>query len=131
MKGNRSRNTRPELKVRSRLHSLGFRYRVDYRVHLCGLTARPDIAFPRRRLAVYIDGCFWHQCPIHGNMPVLNREYWRHKLELTAARDRRHEAALRADGWSVIRAWEHEDPAEVADLIAWALKEWVPDVHPS
>jgi DNA mismatch endonuclease (patch repair protein) len=122
MSRNRGRDTRDELRVRSRLHARGLRYRVDHRVDAGEVSVRPDIVFTRWHLAVFIDGCFWHACPIHGNVPEWNRDYWGPKLERTAARDMRVTEALRANGWVVIRAWEHEDPDAVADGIARELE---------
>lgn len=84
---------------------------------------RPDVVFPRRRIAVFVDGCFWHCCPIHGNEPRANTDYWGPKLARNVARDRAVDEALLADGWTVIRAWEHEEPASIADRVARALAE--------
>src|SRR4051794_12837146 len=114
MRRNRRRDTRPELAVRSLLHRVGLRFRVDHRVVVPGVTVRPDIAFPGRKIAVFIDGCFWHRCPEHGTAPSHNASYWAAKLDRNVARDRRVDAALTAAGWIVLRAWEHDAPAEVA-----------------
>jgi DNA mismatch endonuclease, patch repair protein len=120
MKANRRRDTGPELALRRELHGRGLRFRVDYPPQL-GLRCRPDIVFTRRRLAVFVDGCFWHSCPEHGNLPRANREWWRAKLEQNVARDRLTERALRDAGWNVIRVWEHEPVALAADKIFEAM----------
>jgi DNA mismatch endonuclease (patch repair protein) len=73
--------------------------------------------FSRVRLAVFVDGCFWHRCPEHGSDPRANGAWWRKKLDDNVARDRRNDAALRAAGWTVLRAWEHEPVVEVANRI--------------
>jgi DNA mismatch endonuclease (patch repair protein) len=85
------------------------------------IVVRPDIVFTRRRVAVFVDGCFWHGCPEHGELPVANRAFWRGKLERNALRDKRVDAALSAAGWRVVRVWEHERPADAADVIAELL----------
>ena len=75
------------------------------------------MTFPRLRLAVFVDGCFWHACPEHGTVPKANAEYWVAKLEANVIRDRRNDAELACAGWSVTRLWEHQDPREMADSI--------------
>lgn len=113
MRGNRSRDTRPELAVRRRLHALGLRYRVSYRP-VPDLRRTADIAFPRQRVAIFIDGCYWHSCPEHGTKAARNADYWSTKLASNAARDADTNARLREAGWTVARYWEHEDPDAVA-----------------
>lgn len=103
----RRSDTKPELQVRSMLHRRGFRYRKDYPVRVDGRLARPDIAFTRSKVAVFIDGCFWHRCPQHGQIPVTNRAFWQNKLDRNAARDREQTSALEAAGWTVLRIWGH------------------------
>lgn len=117
----RGRDTRPELALRRELHHRGLRYFVD-RAPLVGLRRRADVVFPRQRLAVYVDGCFFHGCPRHGTWPKHNAEFWRDKIETNRARDRDTDARLAAAGWSVIRIWEHEDPAAAADRVEQALR---------
>jgi DNA mismatch endonuclease (patch repair protein) len=85
------------------------------------MRCRADIVFPSARLAVFVDGCFWHRCPIHGVSPSMNSVYWQAKLDRNVERDRRNDAALQAAGWAVMRVWEHEDPAQAAANIAAAL----------
>jgi DNA mismatch endonuclease, patch repair protein len=111
-RGNRRRDTRPELSVRSALHHSGARYRVDYLVQAGAIRVRPDIVFPRRHVAIFIDGCFWHGCSAHGTTPRSNSSYWIEKLKRNVERDQRVTAALQADGWRVARFWEHQ-PVDV------------------
>lgn len=122
MRANRRRDTKPEIALRSALHALGLRFRKDHPLRLPDRIVRPDVAFPRHRLAVFVDGCFWHCCPDHGNVPQANSGYWRPKLERNVARDRAVDAALAAEGWRVVRAWEHEDPVRVALAVEALLK---------
>lgn len=113
------KNTRPEVQLRSALHALGLRFRLNG-----GLPGRPDIVFTRARIAVFVDGCFWHACPEHGVMPKNNREWWQQKLGRNVERDREKDAELAARGWEVIHVWEHEDPVRAASLIRerWRLR---------
>lgn len=85
------------------------------------LRTRPDIAWKRLRLAVFVDGCFWHGCPEHATRPSANAQWWANKLDANVSRDRRTDAVLRERGWTVIRFWEHEDAADVADTIVAEL----------
>jgi DNA mismatch endonuclease (patch repair protein) len=116
MRGNRRRDTKPEKALRSALFSLGLRYRVDYPIRPVehSRPIRPDIVFTRARLAVFVDGCFWHGCPEHGNRPRQNTPYWDAKLDRNLDRDRRYDAMLESGGWTVVRVWEHESPREAA-----------------
>ena len=109
----RRRDTKPEVKLRSALHRLGYRFRKDHPIRVEGKLIRPDIAFTKRRVAVFIDGCFWHSCPEHGRQPSVNGKYWSPKLAGNVARDRRQTAALQSAGWRVLRFWEHQ-PIETA-----------------
>ena len=117
MQDQRARDTTPELELRRRLHALGLRYRVD-QAPLPGLRRRADLVFGPARVAVFVDGCFWHSCPQHGNQPRINSEYWAPKLQRNRERDADTDARLRAAGWEVVRAWEHERPGEAADRVA-------------
>jgi len=121
MLGNRSRDTKPELLVRRALHARGLRFRVDLRPEAT-LRTRADIVFTRRRIAVYIDGCFWHGCPTHGTAPKSHGEYWTPKLARNIERDRESTAALEALGWLVLRFWSHEPVAEVVERIVEAVR---------
>ncbi len=117
----RTRDTAPEMALRSALHRLGLRFRVD-RAPLSGVRRRADIVFTRAKVAVFVDGCFWHGCPIHGTRPKNNAEWWREKIEANRRRDRETDALLRQAGWQVYRAWEHEGVGPIAHQIASAVK---------
>jgi DNA mismatch endonuclease, patch repair protein len=111
------RDNRLELAVRSKLHCKGFRFRKHYRP-FPKLRIEADMAFPRRRIAVFLDGCFWHGCPAHATRPARHATWWAQKLDANSARDRRVDAELSAIGWTVLRYWEHDGPASIADAIA-------------
>lgn len=117
----KTRDTAPEVALRRELHSLGLRYRVDLAA-LPDLRRRPDVVFTARRVAVFVDGCFWHRCPVHAIPPKNNASWWAEKLRRTVERDRDTDLRLDAAGWAVVRVWEHEDPHEAAsrvrDLVA-------------
>jgi DNA mismatch endonuclease (patch repair protein) len=113
------RDTLPERAIRSELHRRGLRFRVD-RAPLPGLRSRADIVFGPARVAVYVDGCFWHSCPEHGTKPKANAEWWDQKLRRNRERDAETDRALREHGWEVVRIWEHEDPVEAAERV-WKL----------
>lgn len=113
MTGNRRRDTAPEMQVRRLLHASGLRYRVDVRP-LPELRRRADLVFRGIRLAVFIDGCYWHGCPEHGTTPRTNREYWSSKVAANRRRDEDTNLRLTEAGWHVARYWEHEPPADVA-----------------
>jgi DNA mismatch endonuclease (patch repair protein) len=121
MRTQRRRDTAPERLLRVLLHARGLRYYVD-RAPLAGMRRRADVVFPRRRVAVFVDGCFWHCCPEHGTLPARNRDWWVSKLAANAARDRDTDARLRAAGWQVVRVWEHEDPSAAADRVEAAVR---------
>ena len=122
MRSNRGRDTGPELAVRRILHREGLRYRVDYPP--LGGRRRADIVFTRQRVAVFIDGCFWHACPTHGSSPRRNADYWVPKLARNVARDRETDSLLRDSGWTVLRFWEHEPPDIVSEAIVSALRPY-------
>lgn len=122
MSRQRSNNTQPELLIRRILHSRGIRYRVNA-VPEPGLKCKPDIAWRGLRLAVFIDGCFWHSCPQHATRPKANEEWWAQKLDGNVKRDRRTDAELADRGWTVLRFWEHEEPSAVADAICVTLTQ--------
>ena len=117
----RRRDTKPEVALRSALHRRGLRFRIDKKP-LPNMRSRADLLFGPAKVAVFVDGCFWHCCPEHGSLPSNNREWWDAKLASNAERDRRVDRALDDAGWCVIRVWEHEDPlvaaASIADVIA-------------
>jgi DNA mismatch endonuclease (patch repair protein) len=119
----RSKNTKPELALRRALFARGLRFRT--RMPLLG---RPDIIFTKAKLVVFVDGCFWHGCPIHGTMPKSNQDYWSAKLARNRARDAETTAALEREGWCVLRHWAHEiaeDAAGVAEVIQQRWRERV------
>ncbi|GAA2507192.1 very short patch repair endonuclease [Streptomyces gobitricini] len=116
MQGNRSRDTTPEKSLRKLLYERGARYRVSYRP-LPGLRRTADVAFPGARVAVFVDGCFWHGCEEHCRWPGTNEEFWKRKIDGNRARDADTNRALTEAGWTPVRVWEHEDPAAVADRI--------------
>lgn len=123
MRGNRSRDTQPELQLRVLLHRDGFRYRVNLPVKVDGQTVRVDIAFTKARLAVFVDGCFWHACPSHGRIPKANSAYWPVKLARNRARDTANQSALERAAWRVVRIWEHVPPEQAAAVIVKALSD--------
>lgn len=122
MKANRRVDTKPELALRRALHATGLRYRKDFRLDLPdGVRVRPDIVFTARRVAVFVDGCFWHCCPEHGTQPASNTWYWEPKLRRNVERDRAADAALDAAGWTVVRLWEHEALDAAVAAVAGAV----------
>lgn len=109
-------DTAPELALRRVLHAAGLRYRVGFPVP--GQRRRTiDVAFTREQVAVFVDGCFWHGCPEHGTQPRSNSSWWTTKLSANQARDRDTDRVLTEAGWTVLRVWEHEDPAAAADRV--------------
>lgn len=116
MQGNRPRDTAPEKLLRKSLYERGARYRVSHRP-LPRLRRTADVAFPGVRVAVFVDGCFWHGCAEHCRWPGTNEEFWRHKIEGNRARDAATNRALEESGWTPVRVWEHENPAEAAERI--------------
>ena len=122
MRANRRKDTGPELALRRELHRRGLRYRVDV-APVVGLRRRADVVFSRLRLAVFIDGCYWHGCPDHGtaHRSQANAGYWTNKIMENQSRDRDTDLRLEAAGWAVVRAWEHEPVAEAADRIEKAV----------
>ncbi len=117
MQANRRVDTAPERRLRSVLHARGMRFRKDLRVDLEELKVRVDVAFPRIKVAVFVDGCFWHSCPIHRTQPRANKSFWSEKLKGNVERDRRVDKALAKAGWRVFRVWEHEQLEDAADDI--------------
>lgn len=110
------KDTAPELALRRELHARGLRYRVAFPVP--GQRRRTiDVAFTRAKVAVFVDGCFWHGCPEHGTRPRSNSAWWRDKLAANRARDADTDQALIGLGWTVVRAWEHERPTDVAERV--------------
>lgn len=116
MKRTGQRDTGAELLVRRAAYHRGLRYRVD-QAPVPGLRTKPDLLFVRARVAVYIDGCFWHGCPQHATWPSKNAAWWSDKILTNRARDARMTETLMAAGWTVLRFWEHEGPEDVAARI--------------
>jgi DNA mismatch endonuclease (patch repair protein) len=113
-------DTVPEIALRRALFATGLRYRLASRKRLPG---RPDVVFPHARVALFVDGCFWHGCPLHGSRPKNNAAFWAAKLERNTERDRQVDRDLQASGWLPVHVWEHEikgDAAAVA-IHVWAI----------
>lgn len=120
MQANKSRDTAPELAVRRAAHSLGLRYRVSARP-IPDWRRTADMVFPRARVAVFVDGCFWHGCPQHYRAARTNAEFWLAKIQGNVLRDQETTEQLEAAGWLVLRFWSHEAPAEAAEAIQEAV----------
>ncbi len=115
------RDTPCELALRRAVHCLGLRFRVDRPI--VGSRRRADLVFARARVAVFVDGCFWHACPVHGTWPKANAAWWRDKIRTNVQRDRDTDADLVAAGWRVLRFWEHEEAAVAAGKIARIIRQ--------
>lgn len=111
------RDTGTEMALRRELHNRGMRSRT----HVKTLPGKPDIAFTRARMSVFVDGCFWHRCADHGTAPKNNGKWWADKLDANVARGRRNNDELRKLGWTTVHVWEYEDPAAAAEVIT---KQW-------
>ena len=123
MKANRRTDTSPERQVRSALHRLGYRFRKDLLLRVGGLRVHADIAFTSCRVAIFVDGCFWHGCPEHGLTPRSNAAYWGPKLEGNIRRDALVTEALTKNGWKVVRLWEHVQLADATmEIVRWLPK---------
>ena len=116
MQSNKGRDTQSELALRSAAHALGLRYRVSVGP-LREVRRTADLVFSKARVAVFLDGCFWHGCPDHHTVAATNAGFWAEKVESTRSRDRDTDRRLAAAGWTSIRVWEHEDPVEAAQRI--------------
>ena len=121
MQEQRTVDTGPELRLRRLLHAAGLRYRVNRRVSPSA-NRRADVVFGPSKVAVFVDGCFWHGCPEHFRAPATNPDYWGPKIAGNRARDADTTARLEAEGWLVLRFWEHEDMAEAAGAVARAVR---------
>jgi DNA mismatch endonuclease (patch repair protein) len=123
MKGNKRADTQPERALRSELHRRGLRFRKDHFLPIRDARGiRADIVFTRARVAVFVDGCFWHGCPEHGHAPRRNTGYWEPKLERNRKRDRLVTERLAEDGWRVIRLWEHVPIDDAAEIVASSVQ---------
>lgn len=116
MLGNRSRDTAPEVALRRLLHAQGLRYRIAARP-LPSVRRTADLVFRPSKVAVFVDGCFWHRCPEHATDPKTHSDYWNPKLERNVERDRETDRLLADSGWLSIRIWEHEDPRKAAQRV--------------
>ncbi|QOC89809.1 very short patch repair endonuclease [Micromonospora craniellae] len=128
MRSNRHRDTKPELRLRRALYARGHRYRVALQVVAAGMRVRPDLVYPKRKIAVFIDGCYWHRCPEHGRLPADPTGYWAAKLQRNVDRDLRVTGALTAEGWHVLRVWEHVPLEDAVVLVeaAWQARAVLP-----
>ena len=122
MESARQRDTAPEIALRSSLHRMGLRFRVDARP-IAELTRRADVLFRPARVAVFVDGCFWHGCPIHGTWPKANAGFWKAKIQENRRRDQDTDRQLAEEGWLSIRVWEHEDPDKATARIHEIVQE--------
>ncbi|MGK8491496.1 very short patch repair endonuclease [Nocardia asiatica] len=125
MRANRGRDTSPELQLRALLFEHGLRYRVSVRP-ISELRRTADIVFPRARVAVFVDGCYWHGCPEHYRPSTKNSEFWATKIASNRRRDEDTNRALAEAGWTVVRCWEHEDPEVSAERVIDALDKSSP-----
>ncbi len=116
MQSNKPRDTKPELALRRAVHAMGLRYQVSKRP-IPAVRRTADLLFTRARVAVFLDGCFWHVCPEHFTVSKTNPEYWASKAATNRARDRETDRLLEEAGWAVLRVWEHEDPGEAAERV--------------
>ncbi|WP_086671007.1 very short patch repair endonuclease [Amycolatopsis pretoriensis] len=121
MRANRRTDTKPEVTLRKELHRLGYRYRKDLPIVLESVRVRPDIVFTKRKVAVFVDGCFWHVCPQHGRQPTSNEWYWTPKLRRNMSRDELVTEALEDAGWRVVRIWEHVPLRDAVSAIEAAI----------
>lgn len=131
MRGNKRRDTSPEKRLRSTLHREGYRFRVDRPIKTESGAVRPDLVFPRARVAVFVDGCFWHCCPEHGRDPTTNPGYWGPKLRRNRERDVLQTDALERGGWLVVRIWEHVGLPDARDEVVAALNQRMAESQPT
>lgn len=122
MQANKGRDTKPERLLRSALHHKGLRYRVSARP-LPDFRRTADVVFPKARVAVFVDGCFWHGCPEHHRPASKRSDFWAEKIADNRARDWETTTTLRECGWEVVRIWEHEDPVEAAEQVSQLVKQ--------
>lgn len=108
----KGKNTKPEIVLRKALWSKGYRYRLKSK-----LAGKPDIVFPQRKIAIFVDGCFWHKCPEHYIAPKQNSDFWEKKISGNVKRDQKVNRQLERSGWTVIRVWEHEIKSSLESCI--------------
>lgn len=113
----RGKDTKPEITLRKALWARGVRYRKQYKI-----TGKPDLAFPGKKVAVFVDGCFWHGCPDHSSIPKKNTDFWQSKLQKNIERDKNVSNILESEGWMVMRFWEHEIKKNVNDVAEQILE---------
>jgi DNA mismatch endonuclease (patch repair protein) len=121
MRRQKRTGTSPEIALRSAAWALGLRYRVDAALPIAGVRRRADMLFVGARIAVFIDGCYWHSCPLHATVPKSNTEWWLEKLARNVQRDRDTDERLGEIGWLSLRFWEHDDPIAAADRVRSAV----------
>jgi DNA mismatch endonuclease (patch repair protein) len=122
MQATARRDTPCEMAIRSAIHRLGLRYVID-RSPIRQTRRRADLLFRTARVAVFVDGCFWHGCPTHGTWPKSNAVWWRAKIEKNRERDLHTDVSLRAEGWAVARIWAHQDPLHAAKRIVRLVRQ--------
>jgi DNA mismatch endonuclease (patch repair protein) len=123
MRANKRADTKPEVSIRSYLHRLGLRFRKDMPIKTEMRTCRPDIIFTKQKVVIFVDGCFWHSCPLHGHAPKANEFYWKKKLKRNVERDGLDTKSLTEEGWIVIRIWEHIGVDKAVKQIVAQLKK--------
>jgi DNA mismatch endonuclease, patch repair protein len=123
MRANKKTNTKPELRLRRALHAGGFRFLVNRQLQCGSVRVSVDLLFRRSRVAVFVDGCFWHGCPDHGSSPVTNGAYWAAKIDANRRRDQRVNVDLVAAGWTPILIWDHEPIAEAVDRVRDVIRK--------
>jgi DNA mismatch endonuclease (patch repair protein) len=121
MRANKSRDTKPELALRQAVHARGMRYRVGIRP-IPSLRRTADLVFTKARVAVFLDGCFWHGCPQHHTVAKTNATFWADKVRRNRERDTETDERLAEHGWTVIRIWEHDDPDRAAERVEAVLQ---------
>lgn len=131
MQATPQRDTLIERMLRTALRGLGLRYRIHRHI-IPGLRRTGDVVFGRARVVVFVDGCFWHGCPIHGTLPkVTNRHWWVEKIAQNRRRDRDTDRRLSDLGWQVVRVWEHDAPVPAARRIARLVEKRTRALHRS
>ncbi|RMG34064.1 MAG: very short patch repair endonuclease [Methanobacteriota archaeon] len=119
----RGKNTKPELQVRKLLWNSGYRYRIHYPIQGMTKVIRPDIAFPNKKIAIFIDGCFWHACPKCYREPKSNVDFWKKKISRNKERDREDTENLEQLEWTIIRIWEHEIKESLDDVVMKIIRQ--------
>ncbi|MCX4981104.1 very short patch repair endonuclease [Streptomyces sp. NBC_00572] len=128
MQSNTGRDTKPELALRRAVHALGLRYQVSERP-IRSVRRTADLVFTRARVAVFLDGCFWHVCPEHFTVSRTNAGFWAEKAARNSARDRETDRLLQEAGWAVLRVWEHENPIEAAARVQKLYRQRISEQH--